>query len=183
VLVCGAGMAIGAGVAMYSTAFAMPCARASMRCTPTVSGVISTVRGDGGGLYASVIAEGVVADAGAAEEMLDASPMARTAINAVTAPPTDRINATGESCRKNRPAHSRIAERAPTQARYGPPRAGRGRTRSDLRAVMRWIVALVERWQIACRGVHQRRVGRDAPRCAIPASACSWMHPRSLRQQ
>lgn len=111
-------MAIGAGVAMYSTAFAMPWANASMRCTPTVSGVISTVRGDGGGVYASVIAQGVVADAGAAEEMPDASPMASTAINPVTAPPTDRINRnTEESCRKNRPTHSRIAERAPTQAR------------------------------------------------------------------
>jgi hypothetical protein len=68
-------------------------------------------------------------------------------------------------------------------ARYGRPMPGRGRTRSDLRAIMRRIVALVERRQIACRGVHQRRVGRDAPRCTIPAGACSWMHPRSLRQQ
>src|ERR1700719_599965 len=110
-------MAIGAGVAMNSTALAMPSANASMRCTPMVSGVMITLSGVGGGVYASVIAEGVVADAGAAEEMLDASPMARTAINAVTAPPTDRINrTTGESCRKNHPAHSRIAERSPTQA-------------------------------------------------------------------
>ena len=114
--VCGAGISIGAGVAMYSTAFAMSWANASMMCTPTVNGLISTARGDGGRVWASVIATDVVADAG--EQTPDPSPMARTATAAVTAAPADRINRdTGESCRKNRPAHSRIAERAPTQAR------------------------------------------------------------------
>jgi phage tail sheath gpL-like len=69
-----------------------------------------TVRGDGGAVYASVIAEAVVADAGAAEEMLDARPMATAAINAITAPPRDRITRTRESCRINRPRHSENAE-------------------------------------------------------------------------
>src|ERR1700738_1028103 len=122
-------MAIGAGVAMNSTAFAIPSANASMRWTPTVSGVMITLSGVGGGVYASIIAEAVVADAGAADEMLDASPMARAAIDAVTAPPTDRVTRnTGESCRKNRPAHSRIAEPSTAQARRAPQRGSASST-------------------------------------------------------
>ena len=87
-------MAIGAGVAIISTALAMPSAIASTTCIPRVRGVTRTARGDGGGEYASVIAEAVVADAGAAAEMVDASPMDRAAINAITAPPRDRITRT-----------------------------------------------------------------------------------------
>src|SRR4029077_12673835 len=119
---CGAGMAIGGGVGMNSTASAMRWAIASMTCTPMVSGVNITVRGDGGGVYASVIAEAVVADAGAAEEMLDARPMAIAAINAITAAPRDRVTRnTGESSRKSRPQYSRIAEATTAQARSAPP--------------------------------------------------------------
>src|SRR5258705_813472 len=111
-------MAIGGGVAMNSTASAMPWAIDSMPCTPTVSGVNITVRGDGGAVYTSVNAEAVVADAGAAEEMLDARPMATAAINAITAPPRDRVaRSTGESSRKSRPEYSRIAEATTAQAR------------------------------------------------------------------
>ena len=80
-------MAIGAGVAIISTAFAMPSAIASMTCRPTVKGVTSTVRGDGGGVFTSVIATMVVADAGAGAD----SPMATAATNASTAQPRDRI--------------------------------------------------------------------------------------------
>ena len=58
-------MVIGAGVAIISTAFAMPSAIASMTCRPTVNGVMITISGDGGCVYVSVIAETVVADAGA----------------------------------------------------------------------------------------------------------------------
>jgi hypothetical protein len=75
-------------VAIISTAFAIPSAMASMMCMPTVSGVMSTVRGDGGGEYVSVIAATVVADAGVGAQTLDASPMAAAA---TTAPPTDRV--------------------------------------------------------------------------------------------
>ena len=82
-------MAIGGGVAMISTALAMPSAIASMTCIPMVSGVIIAISGDGVGVYTSVIAEAVVADAGGAEEKL--SPKATAAINAITAPPTDRL--------------------------------------------------------------------------------------------
>src|SRR5258708_4595067 len=126
-------MAIGAGVAMNSTAFAMPSAIASMRCTPTVSGVMIAIRGDGGGLYTSVIAEVVDADAGAADEMLDASPMARTAINAVTAPLMDRVTRhTRESCRKNRLAHSQIAEPTTAQAGWALLRCSASSPRADV---------------------------------------------------
>ena len=101
-------MAIGAGVAIISTTSAMPSAIASMTCIPTVSGVMSTTRGVGGGVFASVIAKAVVvADAGGAEERIDASPMATAATNAMAAPPTNRINRdTRESCPINRPRHS-----------------------------------------------------------------------------
>jgi hypothetical protein len=84
-------MAIGAGVAMNSTAFAMPSAMASMTCIPMVSGVMNAIRGDGGRVYESVIAEAVVADAHEGAEILDASPMARAATIAITALPRDRV--------------------------------------------------------------------------------------------
>src|SRR5258705_10350801 len=42
--------------------------------------------------------------------MLDASPMARAASNAITAQARDRITRTRESCRINRPRHSGNAE-------------------------------------------------------------------------
>ena len=48
-------------------------------------------------MYASVIAETVVADAGAGAEMLDASPMVTAATNAITAQPRDRSRATHEN--------------------------------------------------------------------------------------
>ena len=60
-------MAMGGGVAMSSTAFAMPSAIASMTCIPMVSGVMNATKGDGGRVYVSVIAEAVVADAHAGE--------------------------------------------------------------------------------------------------------------------
>jgi hypothetical protein len=84
-------MAIGGGVAMSSTAFAIPSAIASMTCIPRVSGVIITVRGDGGGVYASVIAETVVADAGAGAEKLDDSPRVTAAAETITAQPRDLV--------------------------------------------------------------------------------------------
>jgi hypothetical protein len=100
-------MVIGAGVAIISTAFAMPAAIASMTCNPTVKGVTSTVSGDGGCLDTSLIAETVVADAGAGAETLDASPIVRATTNAITAPPTDRVTrTTGRSCPRNLPRHS-----------------------------------------------------------------------------
>jgi hypothetical protein len=99
-------MAIGGGVAMSSTAFAMPSAIASMTCTPTVSGVIITVSGDGGGVYASDIAEAVVAEAGAAEEMVDASPTAMAATNAITAPPRDRVTRNTKSIVPHKPSQA-----------------------------------------------------------------------------
>jgi hypothetical protein len=58
---------------------------------PRVSGVTSTVRGEGGGEYASVIAETVVADAGAGAEILDANPRITAATKAITAQPRDRV--------------------------------------------------------------------------------------------
>jgi len=98
-------MAIGGGVAMNSTALARPSAIASMTCIPMVSGVTIAISGDGGGVYTSVIAAGVVADAGAAVEKL--SPMATAAITAITAPPKDRLTRnTSESCRISRPPYS-----------------------------------------------------------------------------
>ena len=48
-----------------------------------------TVRGDGGGVYASVIAETVVADAGAGAEKLDDSPRVTAAAETITAQPRD----------------------------------------------------------------------------------------------
>jgi hypothetical protein len=144
-------MAIGAGVAMNSTAFAMPWAIASMRCTPTVSGVMIAIRGAGGGVYASVIAEVVDADAGAGEEMLDASPMARTAINAVTAPLMDRVTRhTRESCRKNRLAHSQIAEPTTAHARWGLVGFRRGRDLVGAGLGLGGLGALIQCW-VACR--------------------------------
>jgi hypothetical protein len=83
-------MAIGGGIAIFSTAFAMPSAIASMTCMPTLKGVKNSITGDGGGEYVSVMAEAVVADAGGAE-MLDDSPMATAATNATTAQPRDRV--------------------------------------------------------------------------------------------
>src|SRR3954471_12696637 len=80
--------------------------------------------GDGGCLYTSVIANTVVADAGGGAETLDASPMVRTAINAITAQPIDRVTrTTGESCPKNLPRHSekrRMLPRWHCRHRGGP---------------------------------------------------------------
>ena len=84
-------MAIGGGVAIISTALAMPSAIASMTCMPKVKGVMNAISGDGGGVYASVIAEAVVADAHTGEQMLDASPIATAATIAITALPRDRV--------------------------------------------------------------------------------------------
>jgi hypothetical protein len=106
-------MAIGGGVAMNSTAFAMPSATASMTCKPSAKGVMNPISGDGGGVDTFVLAEAVVAvaaDAGAAKERL--SPKTIVAIKAITAPPADRlIRNTTESCRKLRPVHSEKRER------------------------------------------------------------------------
>ena len=114
---CGAGMAIGSGVAMNSTASAIPPAIASMTCRPTVSGVIITVSGDGGGVYGCVIAEAVVADAGAAAQIDDPSPKGTAAINEITAQPRDRITRTRESCPKKRLRHSGKRRTVTAQAR------------------------------------------------------------------
>jgi hypothetical protein len=119
---CGAGMAIGAGVAMNSTASAIPSAIASMTCTPTVSGVIITVSGDGGGVYACVIAEAVVADAGAAAPTDDPTPKATAAINEITAQPRDRITRTRESCPKNRLRDSEKRRTVTAEAQWAPLR-------------------------------------------------------------
>lgn len=115
-------MEIGAGVATNSTTFAMPSAIASMTCTPTVSGVIITVSGDGVGAYASLIAEAVVADAGAAAQIYDPSPNATAAINEITALPRDRITGTRESCPKNPHRHSGKRRTVTAQARWAPQR-------------------------------------------------------------
>jgi hypothetical protein len=80
-------MAIGAGVAIVSTMFAMPPAIASITCIPKLSGLTSTDNGDGGGAYMSVA---VVADAAGGAD----SPMATAANNAITEQPTDRITRT-----------------------------------------------------------------------------------------
>lgn len=80
----GAGTVIGAGDAIISTAFASPSAMVSMTRMPKVNGVVSTVRGEGGGEYASVT---FVADADGHAD----SPMTTAAINEITAPATDRI--------------------------------------------------------------------------------------------
>jgi len=109
------------------------------------------IRGAGGGVYASVIAEVVDADAGAGEDMLDASPMARTAINAVTAPLMDRVTRhTRESCRKNRLAHSRIAEPTTAHARWGLVGFRRGRDVVGAGLGLGGLGALIQCW-VACR--------------------------------
>ena len=115
-------MAIGAGVAMNSTTFAMPSAIASMTCTPTVSGVIITVSGDGGGVYTCVIADAIVADAGAAAPTADTTPKATAAINEITAQPRDRITRTRESCPKNRLRHSGKRRTVTAKAWWAPQR-------------------------------------------------------------
>ena len=121
-------MAIGGGVAIISTAFAMPSAIASMTCMPTLKGVMNGISGDGGGVYTSVIAETVVADAGGGAEMLDASPMVTAATNAITAQPRHRVTRnTGESCPKNRPRHSEKRRMLPRRHRRHSGHPGQGR--------------------------------------------------------
>ena len=77
-MVCGAGMVMGAGVAIISTAFAIPSAIASMTWMATVKGVTSTLSGDGGGAYPPVT---VVADAACGVD----SPIDTAALNTITA--------------------------------------------------------------------------------------------------
>ena len=56
----------------------------SMTCMPNVNGVVSTVRGEGGGAYASVT---FVADATGGAD----NPITTAAINDIAAQPRDRI--------------------------------------------------------------------------------------------
>jgi hypothetical protein len=105
----GAGMAIGAGVAISSTALAMPSAIASMTCSPTLNGWSSRTSGDGIGVCTPAAPAAVDADAGAAESTLHASPMAAATMNVRTATRTDRAS-TELSCRKFPQRHSENAD-------------------------------------------------------------------------
>lgn len=84
-------MAIGGGVAIISTALAMPWAIASITWMPNLSGELITLRGDGDGTEESVIAERVFADAGAGAAIDDPSAMTAAATMATTAKPRERI--------------------------------------------------------------------------------------------
>jgi hypothetical protein len=87
----GAGIAIGAGVAISSTALAMPSAMESMTCNPTLSGWKIPTSGDGLGVCTSITPAAVDADAGAGAEIIDASPIAAAATNAIAAQPRERV--------------------------------------------------------------------------------------------